>query len=257
MGNYKKAGIGLICLTLLSPGIEAQSLEDLFGDVIKRETSSTEPSDALNNRSPNLDSLTQLDADRGLREALTIGAKTVGARLNKENGYYGDPRIHIPLPGRLAELQNSLGRFGVSKTFDTLELQMNRAAESAAPVARDIVIRSINEITIEDAIKIVRGSDRAATDYIQSRATDELSEALRPYAKTALNEVGALNQLSTLESRYRLASMSGVSVEDKLIDHTVDYALKGLFHYLGEEEKAIRQNPVKRSSDILKRVFGS
>lgn len=205
--------------------------------------------------SETLSSLTNSQIVEGLREALTVGTKRVVDQIGAVDGYNADPKIHIPLPEQLQQVQNLLNKFGLSALADDVELRLNRAAEKAAPDAKEIIIKAITDMSLEDAKAIYNGPKDAATQYFKKVSSNNLRQAIEPIAKDSLNEVGALTAYDSLISQYK--SMPFVpDVKTNLVDHTTDLAIQGIFHYLAQEEAAIRENPAKRTTEILKTVFG-
>ena len=204
--------------------------------------------------------LTQADAARGIRAALDNGIGSAVSTVGRDGGFLNDQLIRIPLPQALQDVQSVLARVGASGLLDQLEVQLNRGAEAAAPIAKDIFLSAVRDLTITDAINIVRGPDNAATSYLQGKTTDRLSQLFSPIMENALAQTGALQLLDQLTSQMRsipFAPQLGADARTDLISHGVNYALNGVFHYIGQEEKAIRENPAKRTSEILRRVFGT
>jgi hypothetical protein len=191
----------------------------------------------------------------GLREALRVGAQTVVGNLGAADGYNTDPVIHIPLPSRMQKAQDLMRKFGLSALADDVELKINRAAEAAAPKTRELIWRAIDEMTVDDAKRIYNGPKDAATQYFRRVATGDLSAAVKPVVDQALQEVGAIRSYDNLVGQY--GKMPFVpDIKSDLSAHAVQGALNGLFHYLAREEEAIRDNPAKQTTDLLKRVFG-
>ena len=245
-----KKAVLLSLVVLAGQTAHAQSFGDflrgVLGDADEAEAQSSDRSFA---------SVSSSDADAGLRQALTIGAEAVGAQLSQRNGYFGDGDIRIPLPGRLGDLQSQLGRFGMSGPLDELQESLNHAAEDAAPYAADLVVDAISSISIEDAFQILNGGNTAATDFLRGRTEGELTLLVEPYMRSALENSGALSMVDSVAGQYGLQSLSG-DLRDQLIDHAVEEGLDGLFFYLAKEEQEIRSNPVRRTTDLLRRVFG-
>jgi len=200
--------------------------------------------------------LSNLEIDAGLRQALEIGATNVASQLGATNGFFGDDRIQIPLPGRLAELQQGLDKVGLSGPLDGLQLQMNRAAEAAMPEARKLVVQAVQDITLEDAVGILRGGDTAATSFLRSKTEANLRSAFTPYVQTALAESGAVQSLDGVASKYGLSAVAG-DLRSDMTNHAVNFGMDGMFFYVAEQERQIRENPVARTTDLLKKVFGS
>lgn len=199
--------------------------------------------------------LTAAEIDAGLREALTVGTTNVASRLGKTNGYFGDPRIRIPLPKTYREVQKNLAVIGASGPLDEVELRMNRAAEAAVPEARALILGAVRGMTIEDALGILRGGDTAATDFLRARTETQLTAAFTPHVRTALAESGAFTALEQFAGGAGLGGATS-SLQADLTSHAVRLGLDGIFLYVAEEEKKIRENPVARTTDLLRKVFG-
>jgi hypothetical protein len=197
----------------------------------------------------------QQDASDGLRAALDLSARSVADRLGRPDGFFGDPKIRIPLPGTLARLQRNLKPVGLAAPFDALQLSMNRAAEAAMPVARDLFLDAIRAITFQDALGILRGGETAATDFLRRRTQARLVGLLTPPMEQALGQTGAFRALDGLVTRTGAARFANVSRRD-MTDFAVHKTLDGAFGYIAEEERGIRKDPTKRTTDLLRRVFG-
>ncbi|MEP1229341.1 MAG: DUF4197 domain-containing protein [Litorimonas sp.] len=204
--------------------------------------------------------LTQGDAAAGIRAALNNGIGQAIATTGRRDGFLADNLIRIPLPGFMQDLQRTLSPFGSLGILDELQTQLNRGAEKAVPVAKDIFVDAVSGLTINDAINIVRGPDNAATSFLQQQTMPRLTQLFTPIMDNALGQTGALravDQLSSQLSNVPFAPSLGADAKSNLIGHGVDYGLKGMFAYIGKEEKAIRDNPAKRTSEILQRVFAT
>ena len=202
--------------------------------------------------------LSEFEASQGIKAALDNGIGSAISTVGRQNGFLGDSIIRIPLPKKLADVQSTLSSFGASGLLDELEVQLNRGAEKAAPVAKDIFVNAVSQLSIQDAIGIVRGADNAATTYLQGKTADRLAQLFSPILENALGDTGALRLVDQLDSRLSGLGVSGLgaSAKSDLVSHGVDYGLSGVFHYIGEEERLIRENPAARTSEILRRVFG-
>lgn len=203
--------------------------------------------------------LSQADAANGIRAALNNGIGQAVSVLGQTGGYSANDLIRIPLPRKLAEIQSTLSRFGASGLLDDLALQLNRGAELAAPAAKEIFFDAVRGLSISDAIGIVRGPDNAATQYLQGKTTTSLTSLFSPIMEKALNQTGALQILNSVDNQVSSLGVTGIGASAKadLIEHGVSYGLSGVFHYIGEEERQIRANPAKRTSEILRKVFGA
>lgn len=203
--------------------------------------------------------LSEADAAAGIRAALNNGVSSAISTIGVRDGFLLNQLIHIPLPGFLRDMQSSLARVGLSGPLDTLETQLNRGAETAAPRARKIFVDAISSMSIADAIGIVRGPDDAATEYLKGRTTTSLTNLFTPIMDTALQQAGAIRTLDALDQSTKsipLAPRLGANSKTDLINHGVRFGLNGMFVYIAKEEEAIRRNPAKRTSEILRRVFG-
>ena len=195
------------------------------------------------------------DIVAGLKEALRVGTSRVVDQLGTAGGFANDPKIHIPLPSSLKTMQDMLGKFGMSGMLDDLELRLNRAAETAAPRARQLFLDAIANMTLEDARAIYDGPDDAATRYFQRQMSPALAREMRPVVDESLSEVGAIASYDNAVSAYKKLPLVP-DVKADLSQHVVDGGMAGIFHYLAREEANIRRNPVARTTDLLKRVFG-
>jgi hypothetical protein len=192
----------------------------------------------------------------GLRDALKVGTERVVDQVAQEDGFNADPEIHIPLPETLGRVEKALKTVGLSSMTDDLELRLNRAAEAAAPKAKDLFWDAIAEMTLEDVKDIYNGADDAATRYFQDKMSDPLADEMRPVIDESLAEVGAIQAYDGMMGEYSsLPLMPDVKAD--LTSHVLDLALEGLFYYLAQEEAAIRTDPAKRTTEVLQKVFGS
>lgn len=200
--------------------------------------------------------LGQSEIAAGLKEALRVGTDRVVDNLGQVDGFNADPKVHIPLPKVLSQAQSSLRLIGASGLVDELELRINRAAETATPVAKDIFWQAITSLTFEDVNAIYRGPDDAATQYLDRTTRGSLTDAMRPIVDDALADAGAVAAYDSIIERAQVAPFLP-DLKTDLTNHVLDRAMDGMFAYLAEEEAAIRQDPVKRSTALLKRVFGA
>ncbi|MES1198684.1 MAG: DUF4197 domain-containing protein [Pseudomonadota bacterium] len=200
--------------------------------------------------------LSQAEAARGLRDALTIAAQTATQRLGQRDGFFGDDRVRIPLPRALANVQRTLKPLGMSGSLDDLQLRMNRGAETAMPQARRLFVSAIRSITLEDAVGIVSGGDTAATDYLRRRTEPDLTTALRPPMQSALASAGAFRALDRASGALQGYGVNGGDLRGQVIDFAVSKALDSAFLYVGEEERRIRHDPVRQTTSLLRQIFG-
>jgi len=199
--------------------------------------------------------LSNSDMVAGLKDALRVGSERVVGRLGKTDGFNADPKIHIPLPESLQTVKSALSAVGMGSMMDDLELRLNRAAEMATPKAKRIFGNAIRSMSFSDAKKILSGPDDAATRYFKAKMSAPLSDEMRPIVKKALSQAGAVQAYDGVMGKYQSLPFMP-DVKANLTQHVVQLGLAGIFHYMAEEEAAIRKNPVKRTTSILKKVFG-
>jgi hypothetical protein len=191
----------------------------------------------------------------GLKEALRIGTNNAVSLTGRLDGYFANEVIKILLPEPIRKIEKALRIAGFGRKLDDLVLGMNRAAEAAAPFAKDIFGDAIRQMTFADAQKIFKGSDTAATDYFREKTTPQLTTLFRPPVAKVMGEVGVTQQFQqffTQVSKLPFMKMEKLDLEA----YVVDRSLFGLFHVLGQEETKIRRDPAARVTAILKDVFG-
>lgn len=199
--------------------------------------------------------LGQDEAARGIREALGQAAMAATSRLAQHNGFWGNAEVRIPLPGMLGTAQRTLKGFGMSAPLDSLQESLNRAAETTMPQAGRLFLDAVRTVTIADAIEIVRGPQDSATRYLRGRTETRLTSLLRPPTTQALTSSGAFTLMRAALREVGLASMTS-ELRTEVINFSTTKALDACFLFIAEEERAIRRDPMRRTSDILRRVFG-
>ena len=200
-------------------------------------------------------SLGDVKIGQGLKQALQIGTENAVKLTGKTDGYFANQAIKILLPEKLKSLESGLRLVGYGPQVDELVLGMNRAAEHAAPAAKQIFFDAIGDMTIDDAKKILDGPQTAATDYFKSKTTGRLTTAFSPIVQKSMSQVGVTQKYEELLGRAK--NIPFLNAEQYDLDHyVVGKSLDGLFHVVGEQEKAIRTNPSARVTDLLKEVFG-
>ena len=192
----------------------------------------------------------------GLKEALRVGSDTVVSRLGKLDGFNADPKIHIPLPKSFKTVQSTLQPLGMSYLLDDLELKLNRAAEQATPKAKALFLSAIEGMTLDDVMGIYNGPPDAATRYFQGKMSPQLAVEMKPVVDQALAQAGAVQAYDNVMGQYKTVPFVP-DVKADLTGYVVDQGMNGIFHYLAQEEAAIRQNPAKRTTELLKTVFGT
>ena len=200
-------------------------------------------------------SLGEVKIGQALKQALQVGTENAVKLTGRPDGYFRNQAIKILLPERLKTLEQGLRVVGYGPQVDELVLGMNRAAEQAAPAAKQIFWDAIGDMTIDDARHILDGADTAATDYFKGKTTARLTTAFKPIVDKSMSQVGVTRQYDELLGRARGIPFLDVERFD-LDNYVVGKALDGLFHVVGDEEKKIRTNPAARVTDLLREVFG-
>ncbi|MDD5757519.1 MAG: DUF4197 domain-containing protein [Desulfobulbaceae bacterium] len=253
MNHCQRAGLRMImsrvslaCLVLLFFSLEASGgwLEQgskLLGSMPQGVSNKKEPSTG--------------DMSKAFKEALQIGSERVVGKLGKADGFNADPAIHIPLPAQLDTVKTVLGKAGMSGLLDDLELKMNRAAEAAAPRAKKLFLQAISEMTFQDVKTIYSGPEDSATRYFREKLTTSLTKDMTPIVDASLSQVGAVQAYDGAMGRYKAIPFVP-DAKANLTQHVTEKGIAGIFYYLAKEEAAIRQNPARQTTDLLKRVFG-
>jgi hypothetical protein len=190
----------------------------------------------------------------GLKEALQVATGKAVSLTGTTDGYFKNEAIKILMPEKLKTLESGLRTVGYGPQIDEFVLSMNRAAESAAPKAKQIFLDAISGMSFDDARKILNGGNTAATDFFRTRTTPQLTTAFKPPVSQSMNQVGVTRRYKDLVSRFEAIPFARSQSFD-LDGYVVDKGLAGLFHVLGEQEKQIRTNPTARVTDLLKEVF--
>jgi hypothetical protein len=200
--------------------------------------------------------LTEKDAADGIKEALVNGTGESVKQVSVLNGYWGNPEIKIPFPEEAKEMESKLRTIGMGKKVDEFNESMNRAAEKAASEAKSIFLTAIKEMTVRDAVNIVKGTDNAATMYLKNNTSPQLIDKFQPIIKTSLDNVNATRYWSDLITIYNKIPMVKKMNPD-LPQYVTQKAIDGLFIMIAKEELKIRKDPVARTSELLKKVFGN
>ena len=202
---------------------------------------------------------TRLSDDKiasGLKEALEVGTGNAVKSTGRVDGYFGNPDIKILLPDNVRRLDKGLRAVGYGPQVDQFVLSMNRAAEKAAPEAKQIFLNAILQMSFDDVRGIYKGGDTAATDYFRNTTSDQLAQAFRPIVEQATSDVGVTEQYKKLVSRAQMIPFVRTDSYD-LDGYIVQKALDGLFFVLGQEERKIRTDPQAQVTTLLREVFGN
>ena len=245
--------LALGAVVLMGPN-EARSGSDwlkLGGDLLKQATGQSSTGQTSGGTS-----LMPSEIIEGLKEALRVGTGRVVDRLGASDGFNADPKIHIPLPQTLQKAHNALSRIGMGGLTEDLELRLNRAAEAAVPKARDLFVNAISQMTIDDVQAIWKGAPDAATRYFEGKMSAPLAEAMRPVVEKSLTQAGAVHAYDQVMGKYSTLPLVP-DLKADLTGHVLDYGLSAIFAYLAQEEAAIRADPARRTTELLRKVFGS
>lgn len=204
----------------------------------------------------NENELSEDDAAAGIKEALIKGTNIGVDIVSITDGYFGNPEIKIPFPPEARDIESTLRNIGLDKKVDEVILTINRAAEIAAEEARPIFVSAITGMTVIDAIEIVRGADNAATTYLQNTTSLQLHEAFQPVIASALDKVDATRYWDDVINTYNKIPLIK-KMDPDLANYVTSKAIDGLFVMIAKEELKIRKDPVARTTELLKKVFGS
>lgn len=249
----KKIMIGIVTLTVLGAGIAGADWMDKVKDLTgKKDKPASADAPAAGGQGKSLDKDT---VAAGLKEALTVGSQNAVQAVSLADGFFKNPAIKIPLPEKVQKVEKPLRKIGLGKQIDEFVLTMNRAAEKAAPPAKDIFVGAIKEMTIVDALNILKGGDTAATEYMRSKTYDKLYALFKPTVSKAVMDVGVTKAYQQLVDKGKKSKL----IKDESLDldhHVTSKALDGVFYMVAQEEKKIRKDPVAQVTDLLKKVFG-
>ena len=192
----------------------------------------------------------------GLKEALEKGAEAAVRSTSAEDGFFRNSLIRIPFPPEAAQMENKLRSMGMSKQVDDFILSLNRAAEDASKSALPILTGAVTGMTVNDGMKILKGEDDAATSYLRTTTEDQLTAEFTPIVEKSLENVDVTRYWTPLVNTYN--SIPFVIKQDPdLKKYVTEKGINGLFTMIAKEEKTIREDPMARTSDLLKKVFGS
>ncbi|WP_428826425.1 DUF4197 domain-containing protein [Azonexus sp. IMCC34842] len=203
-----------------------------------------------------LDAISTGDASAGVKEALAKGADYAVASLGKDNGFLGNSKVKIPLPGYLQKAEKGLRMFGMGKQADELVNTMNHAAENAVAEAKPILSDSIKKMSVQDAKGILTGGEDSVTQYFKRTSSEQLTRKFMPIVKTETKKLQLAEQYNSFAGKAASAGL--IDQKDADVDsYVTQKAMDGLFLIIAEEEKKLRANPVGAGSDLLKKVFGA
>jgi sulfite reductase alpha subunit-like flavoprotein len=243
-------------LTLMSlVTVNAQGWKGLINKITKDTSSKSSINKVITAASSyKKDTLSNNTIVSGLKEALQVGTERGTAKLSAVDGFFKDAAIKILMPTEAQNVEQKLRSIGFGKQVDNAILTMNRAAEDASKKATPIFINAIKQMSIQDAVGILKGGDFAATEYLKGKTTLNLTEAFKPVIEQSLAKVNATKYWNTVFTTYNAFSSQKVNTD--LTAYVTEKALSGIFHQVALEEQKIRKDPVAQTTDILKKVFG-
>ena len=190
-----------------------------------------------------------------LKEALSRGAQKGADALSKEDGFFKNELLKIILPPEAVKVEKTLRSIGLGSQVDEAILSMNRGAEEACKEAAALFIESVKSMTVLDAVSILKGSDSAATQYLRQTTSTSLNIKFRPVIENSLKKFDATKHWASLINAYNKISLKKINPD--LTGYVTEKAINGIFYQIAEEEKSIRRDPLARSTELLKKVFGN
>lgn len=242
-----KSILTLITILFFSASVSAQEGAKKPGGLFEKASS-------LLNKNSSSSDLSSNEIVAGLKEALVLGAEKSGQKLSSPNGFFKDAAVKILMPKEVQAIEKKMRLIGMGKMVDNAVESMNRAAEDASKEAAPIFIAAIKKMTVKDAVQILKGTDTAATGYLRTSTSPELTSAFMPIVEEALKKVDATKYWKDVFSAYNRFSSEPVNTD--INSYVTQKALDGIFYYVAQEEINIRKNPADRVTDVLKNVFG-
>jgi hypothetical protein len=200
------------------------------------------------------DKISADEVAKGLKEALVQGTSKGTAQASQVDGYFKNSLLKILMPPEMAKVNQKLRSLGFNKLMDDFELSLNRGAEEAAKEAKPIFVSAITSMTIQDAWNILKGENDAATTYLRKTTGGQLYDSFKPVIQTSLQKVNATKYYTDIITRYNKIPLVE-KVNPNLDDYVTNRAIDGLFLLVKDEEANIRNNPVARATELLKKVF--
>lgn len=206
---------------------------------------------------PGYSAVTEEEAGDGIKQALSQRLGKAVTSLNVTDGFFRNELYKVLLPEEARRIENTMRTLGLGSMVDQAVLAINRGAEDAVGYAKPIFVDAITSMTLSDALGIVRGGDTSATNYFRTKTTDKLHQAFYPVIKSSLDKVSATRYYDDLINRYNDFPTTIRKINPDLSAHVTNRATNALFDMIAREEKNIRENPMARTTELLKKVFGS
>lgn len=240
----KKMLMAFVAITILNASQAQGFLKKLQNKIIPGKTDTASTSSSLSNS----------DIVSGLKEALNTGTTKSATRLSAADGFLKDAAVKILLPPQVQKIEKTARMIGAGKVFDEAVTSMNRAAENAAQSAAPIFLAAIKNMSISDALGILKGGDTSATSYLRRSSTAQLTAAFRPSVDSSITKVGATKYWNSMATTYN--KFSTTPMDTDLTAYVTQKAIDGIFYYVAQEEKNIRKDPTAYASSIIQKVFG-
>ena len=262
MKHLLRCGAALLALAALTPAhaFNLGDLQNQLGGVLApQEGSAPGPASASQGSGGTtaaVAALSNSEVSQGLKTALGRGADIAVQELGRENGFYGSSKWRIPLPPAIAKAENLMRMAGLGQQADNLDLAINRAAEAAVPEAKDLLIAAVRDMTLQDAKGILTGGNEAATTYFRRKTEAPLTRKFLPIVARATDKVGlaqTYNRFAGEAAQFGLVQQDQASIQQ----YVTRQALDRLYQAIGEQERAIRADPVGTGSRLLSKVFGA
>lgn len=248
----KKTSSLVIALTALSLSqtniAEAQNLRNVVNAVVTTATNS--------GNTKGLGNLSNADIVGGLKDALNVGTKNATNKLSLKDGYFTNNLIKIGLPKEAAKVESTLRNLGMGSVADNTIILLNRAAEDAAAKATPIFLNAIKNMTIQDGVNILNGSNDAATNFLKLKTNAALTAAFRPVIEASLNKLNVATTWNQLFTAYNKLPTTFNKINPDLTGYVTERALNGMFVTIAGEEAKIRKDPAARVTELLQKVFG-
>jgi hypothetical protein len=244
----------LVLLSFLALALCGVSRAQGFKNILKKDSSGKTGLSKIIQKSTT-QGLSNDEIVNGLKEALNVGTDNASQRLSAADGFFKDAAIKILMPEEAKKAEKKLRSLGMGKLVDDAILAMNRAAEDASKSAAPIFINAVKQMSIQDAVGILKGGDFAATGYLKDKTTASLTQSFRPVIEASLAKVNATKYWNTVFTTYN--KFSNDKINPDLSAYVTEKALSGIFYQVGLEEQKIRKDPMARTTDILKKVFAN
>ena len=255
--NMKKFTLVVLAVTAVS-FVNAQGILGKIKKATSKDSSGNIMSTIGKTVSPggNRKKLTNDEIINNLKEALTIGTDSASKRLHKTDAFFTNAAIKILMPPEAQKVESTLRKAGLGSLADKAILSMNRAAEDAAGGISTIFIDAVKQMTVTDGLKILKGGDFAATDYLKANTTAQLTAKMKPVIEASLAKVNATTYWKDAFTAYNKIPLTKSQVNPDLTAYVTDKAMTGIFYSIGQEEQKIRKDPAAQVTSLLKKVFG-